>query len=265
MPANLAAINLESAMETIRFIGHVFPGGVRVGVTLPDLDWKWEEKNTVLKFRTKINNNTINVECSMDKFEPDYMAEYHKRAFDLAVTAVNLVCFASGEGLITVLEYLILPDGTPSDLRFPDSSLAPIVKSYTLDPQRAQHFQEIANIVVMTPALFAALHDLIQVISTPHVSLVNCGRVVDSIRRLITPGQAPSNWTIMRTALNISRPYLEYVSAQSTGPRHGDRTFVPGTITGDVTRRTWNIMDRFLEYLRRGKVNLTAPEFPELV
>src|SRR5215210_6851796 len=36
--------------------------------------------------------------------------------------------------------------------------------------------------------LFMALRDLIEANSIPHVGIVNCGRVLDSIKRMISPG-----------------------------------------------------------------------------
>lgn len=129
-----------------------------------------------------------------------------------------------------------------------------------------QDLRAIANIVITDPSLFRALQDIIECITIPHVATVNCGRIIDGIRRQIAPGLgAKQGWPAMHKALNVSQKYQEYISEISTGPRHADPAFVSGQITAEVVKRTWIIMDRYLEYRKRGKAILTAPEFPELV
>lgn len=173
-----------------------------------------------------------------------------------------------GEGFICVFEFAIMPDGTPSTLRLQQPDLAQYCTSYKLGdprPESQENFNKVAMLVAMDPALFATLNDLTETISVPQVAATNCGRVIDSIRRQIAPtmsgGQA---WGAMHRALNIARPYQEFVSDKSKGPRHGDRSFVPGADLIEVTTRTWIIMDRYIEYRKREKTNLTAPEFPLL-
>jgi hypothetical protein len=68
----------------------------------------------------------------------------------------------------------------------------------------------------------------------------------------------------MHKALNITRDYQQYITDQSKGPRHGDPQFVEGTITREVSMRTWSIMNRFLEYRKRGNQPLMGPDFPLL-
>jgi hypothetical protein len=68
----------------------------------------------------------------------------------------------------------------------------------------------------------------------------------------------------MQAALNISRPYQEWVTNLSAEPRHANRSYVTGADTTDAVARTWRIMNRFLHYRKRGNTSLTAPDFPEL-
>jgi hypothetical protein len=120
--------------------------------------------------------------------------------------------------------------------------------------------------VITDPPLFRALQDMIECLTIPHVAAVNCGRIVDGIRRQIAPALvAKQGWAAMQKALNISRSYQEYISGISTGPRHADPSFIPGSTNIDIVRRTWIILDRYLEYKKRGETILTPPDFPELV
>jgi hypothetical protein len=253
--------------ETIRFIGHVFPRGVLLNAELPDLDWIYQEGNATFSFKTKINNSTINVECSVETYRDNFFNEAYKRAIDLTRTACGLATFALGEGFVCVLEFVIMPNGVPVTLRFNDPNLSGLTKSYSLNPTSENYakFQQIAQLIVTDPKLLATLHDLTEVVAIPHLGAVNAGRVVDSIRRQMFPSlkDAPA-WQAMQRELNVSREYQEYISRVSKGPRHGERMFVSGQISQEVVRRAWVIFDRFLEYLRRGSIRLTDPEFPEL-
>ena len=253
-------------METVRFIGQLYPKAALITSTIPDLDWISEVSNQTLRFRTKINNSVINVECDLEKYKPEYFVDIHRRAFDLARTAANLACFATGEGVIAVFKTIILPDGTPSTLRLHNPSLSGLAKSYNLSTNMFSDYSIIASIIVKEPPLFAILNDMIESITIPHVSLVNCGRIIDAIRRLISPDvEGGPAWRKMHEVLNISKSYQQFISQESTGPRHGDRQHVTGSVTTEVVRRTWIILDRYLDFRKRNDAPLTAPDFPQLV
>jgi hypothetical protein len=74
-------------------------------------------------------------------------------------------------------------------------------------------------------------------------------------------GQA---WGIFQTNLRISRDFRELITDTSKGPRHGDRTYIEGATTIEITKRAWQIMDRFIEYRRRRNQPLPEADFPLL-
>jgi hypothetical protein len=256
-------------MDTIRIIGHVFPRAVLLNVIIPHLDWDYLEGNVTFHFKTNINSSIINVECSMPQYRADLFTEIYRRSFDLATTACALAGFALGDGFTCVFEFVILPDGTPSTLRLNDPNFAGLANSYSLEPSHPNYhkFQEIVNLIILNPPLLATLQDLVEVVALPHRSVINSGRVIDSIRRLMFPTlKGAKAWQAMQKALNVSCAYQEYISKQSTGPRHGDRLFIPGPVGQEVAKRAWIIFDRYLEFIRRGgNQPLAAPEFPELI
>lgn len=71
-------------------------------------------------------------------------------------------------------------------------------------------------------------------------------------------------WAAMQAALNISESYQKWVTDLSAKPRHADRSYQTGIDVREALKRTWTIMNRFLEYRRRGNIPLTPPEFPKL-
>jgi hypothetical protein len=253
-------------MAKVQFIGKVLPDAVKVTVTLPELTWKWSEENVDIKFQIKIGNSVVNAEVEIPAYDQSrHFNELYKRVSDLVKTAVNLVSYSNGWGLVVIIETVIGPDGMPNALLPQDPRLKPLVTAYALD--RQPDFARVFEIVATEPPLFRALNDLIESITVAHVACVNCGRVIDSIRRIITPIGTISDkqaWQAMHTALNISAVYQKCVSDQATGPRHGDPSFIPGNIVSEVTHRTWTVMNRFLEYRKRGNQPLVSPEFPLL-
>jgi len=217
-------------------------------------------------FRVKIVESNITVECDLDRYEERFDSELYKRATDLARACVNLIAFDTGFGLTAMIEVIELPNGMRKAMHRREIISPDGHSAYSLDASRAAEFDQVFKLVIQEPPLFIALDDLIKSITEQHTSAANCGRVVDRIRRIIAPSlDGTAAWQEMHKALNLSRSYQEWVSKLSTGTRHGDNAFVPGAITSEAMRRTWAILNRFLEYRKRGSHPLTAPDFPELV
>src|SRR5262249_26539082 len=110
------------------------------------------------------------------------------------------------------------------------------------------------------------LNDLINAIRIPHITATNCSRVVEGIRHLIAPNQTEkAGWAVMRAALNVDEAYLKFLSQQSYQPRHGNHQFVTRETNGEILRRAWTVMDRYIHYRKRadGK-SLPESEFPLL-
>lgn len=254
-------------MTKIQFIGRVLPRRALVTSKVPELKWRLDQADIDVTFRVNIADSVINVECELEEYNHSYITGLIKRATDLARGAVDVIVFAVGHSLTVVLETVIWPDGTPEAIRFYDPATPSLCTAYNLDPERQADLDAVYRLVLTDAPLLGALHDLVEVLSVAHVACVNCGRVIDAIRRMITPpgvGLDRHAWQAMHSALNVSREYLEWISKQAPGPRHGDRTFVPGDITTEVTHRTWAVMNRFLEYRKRGNQPLTYPDFPLL-
>jgi hypothetical protein len=239
-----------------------------VGMAPRDVRWKAGPGGTELEatFKIRIANSIVNVEVDVNQCEKSDVNELFRQAYDLTRASVNLVAFATGTGPIVVFDTLIDANGIPTVLAPQEPSLSNLCTAFQFSDEA--QFSQIYNMVLTDPSLFRALNDLIECVWNPHVSCVNCGRVIDSIRRMITPTDTRSDvkaWEAMHSALNISQGYQKWVSNTATGPRHGDPAFVSGNITIEVAGRTWTIMNRFLEYRKRANVPLTAPEFPLLI
>jgi hypothetical protein len=251
---------------TVSFTGRVLPAIVNLSFTnLPLVQWEDPERGLRLSFTTTIQNSAIRIDCALNQYSDSYIDSLHMRALDIARAVVDLACFSTGYGATVILENMIKPDGTESRLFFHDPRLAALSTAFRLGPAPNPDWEKVLHIVLTDPALFMAMNDLIVGITLPHDASVNCARALDGIRNMIAPGlPTRQSWEVLRNALNLSRDYLNLITDTSIAPRHGDRAHIPGTVVMEISRRSWIIMDRFLEYRKRGNQPLPLGEFPEL-
>ena len=255
-------------MPKVQFIGRVLPNSVKFTITVPQIKWKWEEEDVEITFNIKVLASVVIVECDSLRYEPRYVVEFHRRALDLAKGSVNLAAFASGLGVIVTLDSMIAPDGAATPLMFNDPRLPALCSSFSLDPTKQAEYSNIFHMVITDTNLFFALNELIEAITIPHLSPVNCARAMDRLKHLIAGPNAkdPQAWRQMRAALEISEDYLKYITEHSKHARHGRPGYTPGTVTSETTRRTWIIMDRYFEYRKRGGVTpLPVSLYPMLI
>jgi hypothetical protein len=134
-------------------------------------------------------------------------------------------------------------------------------------PEERKNLEKVLLIVFGDPRIFMALNDLILANTLPHHAPTNCARVLEGLRTVMTPDGMgrDKGWPILRQNLQMDRTYLEFITEHSTGPRHGDRSHISGDVTMAIVGRTWTIMNRFLEFKKRGDTQLPLVEFPMLV
>jgi hypothetical protein len=257
-------------MPAIQFLGRVLPLQFGINVSPTDIVWRDDPGASGLEaiFKLRISGSIVNVEVVANRISNNLdISNLLKPAFDFARAAVNLVAFASGLGPIVVFDTVIGEDGVPMWLLPTQATQSVLCTSFKINTPDQTDFNAVYSIVTSEAPLFRALNDLIECVWNPHVAPTNCGRVIDSICRMITPstkGPTPSAWRAMQQHLVLSESYIRYISDYAIGPRHGDPAFIPGTITLEITERTWKLMDRYLEYRKRGNHPLSPDEFASL-
>lgn len=258
-------------MPILHFTGKILPYDPSAFVLaikdLPSVEWNDQFSGQTLKIATKIDQSIIDIEFEVQHFnENDDLSSLLMRAWDLARAAVDLYCFKVGWGLTVYIDKLIKPDGSVSTIR-PE---APLVAGHAtaLDSTNpnVNNFDVCYRLMLVEPGLFMSMNDLIVSITLPHHASVNCARAIEGLRTLMVPGEPDRKkaWPIFQSNLNIERSYREPVTDTSTGPRHGDRTWIPGSVVNDIVERSWIIMNRFLEYRKGGNMPLPKSEFPLL-
>jgi hypothetical protein len=214
-----------------------------------------------------INESLVDVACSSNQIGPNDIAVIHKVAFDLARAAVDVLAFSTGYALTVVFDRFIATDGKESVFFVHDPSLPRLCTAFvqgSSDPTSS--LGSITSIVFREPPLFMALDDLIGAISLHHLSLTNCARALETLRHLVAPGMPREDqWERLRDMLQIDRTYLQLITDHSKAGRHGERTYTPPNIVEEIIRRSWTIMNRFLEFRKRGNIQLPDSDFPVLV
>jgi hypothetical protein len=257
-------------MPTVYFKGRVLPAPVQISFTdIPQVEnWVWQEAGMTLEFVIRITNSQVEVECKLDRYQNDYMGEIHRRAFDLARACVNVAAFSTGLGVIVFFDEFIGPVGVSHPLVLASPHVVAECTAFKMNPvtlEEKKNLGAILALVMLEPAIFMALNDLIQAISTPHMAPANCGRVLDGLRKLVAPDMDPKQgWPIFQKVINVDEPYLTFISEHSKEPRHGGHIRIDGPTTMEISRRTWAIMNRFLEFRKRGNLPLPVAEFPIL-
>ncbi|HEX3431650.1 MAG TPA: hypothetical protein VHT03_12265 [Rhizomicrobium sp.] len=250
-------------LKTIRFLGQVLP--VEVDFTLPGelyFSWVWQERNMTIGIKISIHHSRIVADCTVADFQPSDTTELYRRAYDNCRALISLNSFRTGVARTFILDRWIRPDdGIESILLMMDNRLPPLCTSIHSDAD----FNTIFRAIVESHSLMRLLGDLIDAISIPHEGPASCARAVEGLKWLIASDRSDSAaWESMRSALNLDRAYLIFITKHSTDIRHGKAPRIEGPICMEIILRSWIIMNRFFEYLKRGKTPLPVAEFPLL-
>jgi len=249
-------------METIHFIGGIVPataiqiaysnpvtgGFLKARFIAPDQDLE-----ATLTFR--ITKSTIDIECELNRFttDPEFLATLHKAVFDRTQAIVSLVGFSTGYGLTVYFDYLILPDGQKSAFIMSHPALASLCTAF--NHKNSVELDTIMGIVLSDHSFCIALNELNEALTLTHHAIASCERCIERLRTSMCPGvERKKAWLEFGKSLQLSKDYLKLISDYSTGPRHGDPTFISGAITKEITERAWVTVNRFLEYRKRGSV-----------
>jgi hypothetical protein len=237
-------------------------------LNIPELDWEDEPLGLKMHFIFHIVTSLVEVECQVNRYLPDDVPHLHMRALDLARACVDVWAFAKGVFPTVYLETFFPPKGDPQILVPQNPVVAGLCSSYKFDNNTSAentNLDKVIRLLISDPALFMPLNELSMANTLPHLAPANCGRVLDGLRKLVVPGFDPKKaWPIFQASLNADEKYLEFISDLSANPRHGDRSHIPAAPVMEAMKRTWVIMDRFIEYRKKGNQPLPLANFPLL-
>jgi hypothetical protein len=255
-------------MPRIRFNGRVLPAALGLSIpNFPSIRWR-DGGLTALGIESaechvEVRDNAVTIEVELVEFDPAlHLTPIAMRAHDVARAAIDLVCFASGNAYAFVLETWTGLDRVTRAV----APQQPELSALSTSVASPADFDQVLRLVITDPPLFMALRDLIESITQWHRAPISAARAIEAMRHSMTPGkERKQQWENFCLNLQLARSYIDPVTDTSAGPRHGDPEHIPGNITTDVARRAWVIMDRYLEFRKRGGQNpLPLAEFPTL-
>lgn len=257
-------------MPTIHFRGRILPAHSPITTPrLPEIDWRQTSDGPLFPFAISIRSCVVDVACTLEKYNPDENLSLLLNQATLYSRAVlDCLCFAHGLGLSLVLEEVVEPDGTAKPLQYSSSRLARLSTAFNLTPGYIgkDDYSAMFSLIAREPALMQVFNDLIIAHTIPGHVAVNCGRAIEGLRNLLVPNDPKRKkaWAEMKRVLRLESAYIEFVTAASTNPRHGDKSYLDQATTFEILDRSWIIMNRFLEFRKRGSSALPPHEFPSL-
>ncbi len=257
-------------MPTIIFSGRVTPKSIHVSLATLRIEVGYGEGTTVdglqTEFEFSIKNSVVEVRCHLNRFlERDYN-HLVALALEVARSSVDLMAFSTGIGISLTIDMVTFPDGSSREVYHHDLLLPPLCTAFRTDGIDSG-FSEVLSIVIGDRDIMMALNDLTSTMAplSPRAR-INCARAVEALARIISRRgtKPPQRLPKISEALNLSKDYIESVT-QAKGPRHGDY-FVPlGLPMHELRARAWTVMNRFLEFRKRGSASpLPTTEFPLL-
>jgi hypothetical protein len=253
-------------MPVVKLIGEVFPRGYELSITtIPSAQWKSDELGLDLQFVMTLQKSKIEMSVHCNRYSEEDRHQIYLVAYDVARTAVEIVAFKMGVAFSVIFSKSITPDGIERNVIMEYPWLAEECTSF--DPANLIDFIAVYQMAISDHGVYAAFNDLIGAISFPHIGVMNCARAIDGIKHLVTPSakSKEDGWQNMRRELQLDRNYLTLITANSTEHRHGKRVSISGDIGREVLTRSWVIMNRFIEYKKRGSKMLPQSEFPILM
>ncbi len=242
-------------MPQIEFIGYVEPRFLKInghGENIPQSDANLPS----FVFSYRIEKAEVRIICEISAIDELAVNYTHLVVYSYVASVINCLGFAAAEGFRLILESCILPGKDAAPLQSGSPTLKALC-SFTS--------QEILDMMTADRRIAKSLSDLTETRNNPMDSYVNIQRAIEGICRLISDDDDRSKrWEALRENLNISRPYLQFVSKLSTEWRHGGTAPISMFDVAEVQARGWTVMNRFLEFRKRGNVKLEEPEFRQL-
>jgi hypothetical protein len=256
-------------MAMFRFAGRVFPVFNQF-TAISSVSAHWEDEiepavKLVMDASVTIDKGVIEVVCESNLWgSENYDGQVDWRAGNLARSVVNSYAFAKAIYLESILETVVKPDGIKYNIQARRPELEPLVTALHVGSDGGVDIKPLLLLVLKEPTMFVVLQDLIGSLDA-HETLVNCARAVEGIRHSMAPGaDRKQAWQLMRENLNVGQTFLEVITDHSKAPRHGDVLNVKFGAVKETIRRSWIVMNRFLEFRKRGNHGLPLSDFPLL-
>lgn len=136
------------------------------------------------------------------------------------------------------------------------------------DEEREQRQEKLMPLFrhVSSPYLRSALADLREAIRMPMETAFFSKRAIDSVMQAFKEDSGTNSekkaWEKMGSALNLRQEWLIDLKSLAGDRRHGNPIDISWKKRLEAMKLVWLVIDRYLEYLNRGKEPLPESEFP---
>ena len=254
-------------MDRLVFFGRVLPEFINFSLPVsPPIRLQNPNSGLDVTCRVLTKNSAVQIDCESHGVYD--FADIHCRVYDAAKIPIDLECFALGVSLDLIIDRYIDRDSREYRLISRIDDLGALcTASDSFASGSFDSFAEMYHLVATDLDLYMALNDLIAAIRVPRHAVLGCARAIESLRNIVKEPdmEVPAAWEKLRSVLNIHRSYLELIISNSVAWRHGDRVHISRETCHEIFVRSWIIMNRFLEYRKRGDTSLPVNDFPALV
>jgi hypothetical protein len=202
------------------------------------------------EFKVSVFVGRVRVKVVTARYDDEVADALFFAAWSIAESYVATAGFIRAIPYSVSMERLVAPDGRIRQLALGDRSLA------------ARHdfddgdLERLADAVVPSLPASLAISDLLMTLGKLDYSPIACGRVADSIARLLAPDENRSKqWYALRTALRVDEAFVRSLSDVSKASRHGDRVEIPAEINNQTAHRAWALLGRYLRYVLDGPLD----------
>lgn len=238
-------------MQTLIYEGKIEPEAAPLSLDYhPKIRRQETETAPEAEFEVTVFVGRVRVRVTTSFVDEEVASDLFLAAWDVARTFVETAGFIQGIPYSVSLDRVILPSGEVRGYVLGDPSLA-AMHDFTDDDLEA-----LSDISLVDLKCGLALSDILMTLGKAHYSPTACGRVADSLARLISPDVSRSEqWSNLRRKLRADEAYVKSLSEVSKASRHGDRVEVDAATNEKTAHRAWALMGRYLRYRLDGELD----------
>lgn len=238
-------------METFFFEGSVYPDIIPLTLDYRPTVRRSESGTTpAAEFEITVFVGRVRVRVTTAKASQEVAFELFTVAWDLARTYVETAGFIRAIPYTVILERAVFPDGEVGHFALGDRSLS---RTHGF---KDKDLESLSDIALVSLPVSLALSDLLMTLGKMHYSPIACGRVADSIARLLCPsGSRKEQWQALRETLRADEKYIRLLSEIAIPSRHGDRQEVDAKTNSEVAHRAWTLLGRYFRLVRNGPLH----------
>ncbi len=202
------------------------------------------------EFKVSVFVGRVRIKVVTAKFDDEVADKLFFPAWSVAESYLATVGFIRAIPYTVSMERLVEPNGKVRQFALGDRSLA--ARHDFSDDE----LERLTDAVIPSLSTSLAISDLLMTLGKLDYSPIACGRVADSIARLLAPNESRSKqWEALRTALRVDEPFVRSLSEVSKASRHGDRVEIPAAVNNQTAHRAWALLGRYLRYVLDGPLD----------